>query len=490
MSWRDRLVWNLNNLEKASFRGAPFYVDSVDTGIGRRNVVHQFPFKDEPFIEDLGPDADEFQVNAYVIQNKDNGFDYFNERDALISALRGSGPGTLVHPSYGEVTVSVIGKARIRESFTAEGGIARFTITFVQSLETSLNIRTNIYTNNKERVDEVAIRGLKKSKDAFAGSEILDSIEKAVSKASGYVHAGVSEIVMNNDIVKFLNGFSSVIGSTRNTITSTVSKVINDINTVADTVTDFLSSPCTLASTVVENVERMLTLIGIPDEVTSAVKGRCSSLKYGNTYTYPTDEIPQTMGISMVKNLVELNKFGESLGSSSVSIYGGGLEPITISSPSTARSSFNRMKLINLVRESAIMVASRVAVRVAYESYNDAVTTMDLIADAIEDLLDRLGDQAADTSYDDYDLFIDNDIEYSALEELRSVFVSAMFDIGADLAKIETYTVPPSITSTLVLAYQKYGDIERDQGIHDRNPDIIDNPCFIPEGLSIELLSE
>ena len=53
MPWRD-------NLLSASFRGIPFKVLDTTTQVGRRNVLHQFPFKDVPYVEDLGKNWNRF----------------------------------------------------------------------------------------------------------------------------------------------------------------------------------------------------------------------------------------------------------------------------------------------------------------------------------------------------------------------------------------------------------------------------------------------
>ena len=62
MSWRD-------NLRQAKFRNVEFAVASTSTGIGRRNIVHQFPFQEIPFVEDIGSDADEFTIEGFIIHD-------------------------------------------------------------------------------------------------------------------------------------------------------------------------------------------------------------------------------------------------------------------------------------------------------------------------------------------------------------------------------------------------------------------------------------
>ncbi|MNN99925.1 hypothetical protein D3C81_2196910 [compost metagenome] len=45
--WRDRK-------QGASFRGVPFLVDTDSVPVGRRTQLHEFPQRDQPFVEDLG----------------------------------------------------------------------------------------------------------------------------------------------------------------------------------------------------------------------------------------------------------------------------------------------------------------------------------------------------------------------------------------------------------------------------------------------------
>lgn len=56
----------IGTLAKASFRDAEFFVESDKLETGRRLVVHQFPHRDTPYVEDMGRDANKVQVTAYV----------------------------------------------------------------------------------------------------------------------------------------------------------------------------------------------------------------------------------------------------------------------------------------------------------------------------------------------------------------------------------------------------------------------------------------
>lgn len=123
MAWQE-------NYRRGSFRGAEFNVETTEDSHGRRQVTHEYPSLDKPYTEDLGRRYDEFTVEGYVI-----GPDYQIARDALIKACRDEiGPGILVHPYRGELSVTCRG-LRVRES-SKEGGMAIVTMTFIESGET------------------------------------------------------------------------------------------------------------------------------------------------------------------------------------------------------------------------------------------------------------------------------------------------------------------------------------------------------------------
>jgi prophage DNA circulation protein len=116
-------------LRDASFRGAPFEVESRELAGGRRLARHEYPLRDTPFAEDLGRKAREYPVEAFIVEGRR--YSYAQARDALIDALNGKGPGTLIHPSLGEMTVAV-DSFRLKES-SREGGYCTFSITFVEA---------------------------------------------------------------------------------------------------------------------------------------------------------------------------------------------------------------------------------------------------------------------------------------------------------------------------------------------------------------------
>ena len=118
MSWRE-------SIQTASFRGVPFGVTRATDDLGRRTVRHDFPQRDDPYVEDMGRAARVISVTGFVL-----GADYMTRRDELQAALDQPGPGILVHPWYGSALVSLT-SARMEHSATA-GGMSTFTLSFVR----------------------------------------------------------------------------------------------------------------------------------------------------------------------------------------------------------------------------------------------------------------------------------------------------------------------------------------------------------------------
>lgn len=121
MAWQE-------NLQKATFRGVAFEVESDSGKFGRRVQTHEYPQRDKPFTEDLGRATRELSISAFVI-----GPEYMVQRDALLAALEAPGSGMLVHPWYGQLQVNVkeVSVSHGRE----KGGMCEFSLVFVEAGE-------------------------------------------------------------------------------------------------------------------------------------------------------------------------------------------------------------------------------------------------------------------------------------------------------------------------------------------------------------------
>ncbi len=502
MSWRDSLTWAdaTDQLKKkASFRGATFFIRSSDASVGRRNVTHQYPFRDEVYIEDLGLDVDEFSITGYVVQNLDNDYDYFAERDALIAALKESGPGQLWHPFLGSKLVSLVGKAGISESF-GEGGIARFTMTFAlvgKGLEaipypipTIDNVKAVDAAAENSQNDMIDGYGEKFNAEDAPGFSVA-SIMTAVGSLNGMLRSatvavkGLGPAMMSKALTHLADAYAGI-----------------NLATIGQT--------CELANGLIGMFNGLLSLSGMyGDIIVNQLFGACSSAVRGissgpmsgakvektptagfqaSTMAEPAT-IDESMGKSAVRAALAMNRYGEDAGNDNPSPYGGTLESVSITTSVRATQSANLVATVNLARLMAITTAARTAVRINYSSYDSAIEILNEVVEQLDVLLLKLGDDAANTEYASYNVTVADPDSYNALVSLRPVFVEAMTDIGANLARIVDYEVPPATESTLALAYNQYENLDREAEIIGRNIPLVKNPGFLPQGQEIEILN-
>jgi len=178
----------------ASFRGVPFFVDTMERAGGRRTVTHDFPKRDQSFIEDMGRKTRSFPVDGYVI-----GPDYLAQRDNLIAALEEAGPGELLHPTYGTRRVICSGGFRVRESI-ADGGMARFSCEFeetesVPSSPTAVTAAADQVTAGGEQlVADIRARLALRAAVSLPASA-LASISSTISLAAEAMGAALAPLV-------------------------------------------------------------------------------------------------------------------------------------------------------------------------------------------------------------------------------------------------------------------------------------------------------
>lgn len=192
MPWQDQM-------RPATFRGVTFHVESSEQSGGRRGVTFEYPFRDEPFREDLGRKARSFQVEGYVI-----GLEYLDARNALLEALEREGPGELVHPLYGTRRVAVE-TFRVRET-TDRGGMAVFSIQFIETPAqpaqpvSAPDSATKAVASAASAREAVGAEFLATYSPGF----LLDSVATALRGATNQVNAVLSTVTMEEQQIATL----------------------------------------------------------------------------------------------------------------------------------------------------------------------------------------------------------------------------------------------------------------------------------------------
>lgn len=95
-SWLQGSWWQ--QLQPGSWRGVGFVMDAAENRAGRRVAVHEYPYRDTVWAEDLGRLPRRFAFQAFLV-----GDDVYQQRNAMIQACEQPGEGTLVHPTLGSV---------------------------------------------------------------------------------------------------------------------------------------------------------------------------------------------------------------------------------------------------------------------------------------------------------------------------------------------------------------------------------------------------
>jgi prophage DNA circulation protein len=311
MAWRDEL-------QPASFRGAAFFVSSHDASTGRKIIVHEFPLRDTAFVEDMGRRNRVFSIEAYVI-----GSDYMAARDALIDALEAEGPGRLVHPYRGEITVAV-GTVSSRES-TTEGGFCAFQIEFVEAESQT--------AQPSDFVDPAGLTG-------GAADALIDGVAAFFEDVFSVLLQPQFAIDSLLDIVDGVTG----------SIDKVLSPVVNGVQALAK----LQASIFTLKTEAAVLLREPAKLAGQVRAVFEGIKGQFGSPLAGVKALTSVAALPQPVPAAPQTTPVRLQEYA------------------------------NQAALMTLFRTTAAAEAARAVLDVPFESYEDAVAIRDTLLAAMD----------------------------------------------------------------------------------------------------------
>jgi prophage DNA circulation protein len=334
MTWRDRL-------QQGSFRGVSFQVRESHATFGRRNAVHEYPGRDQPWVEDLGRSADRWVIEAFVV-----GPDYDTARNALIAAIRAKGSGTLVHPYLGTLTASVETGAEVTDS-TEEGGMARFFIPFVEA-------------------------GADMTPNATPDTQGA-AVQAATNARAAAVASGAARIVATN-----VAGF--VLGAAQTLLGAAGSAISAALNAVADPM---------LAFSYLQQIEAMITapapLLIDPGTLAGTIFDTVGAV--GALALYADDALTQLVGPTGVASGQPNGLIG----------FGTDLAPVAMTTPDRMTQSGNQAALSQIVQAAAAASAVSVVSDIVFTSYDDAVSIRDPLADQIDMLAAAIADSGDDT---------------------------------------------------------------------------------------------
>lgn len=314
----------------ASFRGVPFGVSEVETpGLARRTQVHEYPERDDAYVEDLGRQTTRFDLVAWVA-----GPDYQVQRDALIAACAEPGPGQLVHPTYGERTVSCV-DCSARETWSR--GEASFSLSFV------------LAGSNRFPSATPFSKGLIEDRAGAASTTVGDTFGRlwGVTDVVQWVYEDGSEIV-----VAAHAAMSAAVRSVPKGEDPDLGAVTRDLAILAEASATLLGDPGGLASQIASVIRTVATVSAGP--------------------------------LGTIRILEDLARFGDDL------------DPGSNSTASRARAQANQRAMMALVRRNAAIEAARAVPDAELASYGDAVELRDRLEALLDTEITSAADQLQD----------------------------------------------------------------------------------------------
>ena len=432
MSWLD-------TLSPASFRGVPFQVSTIDVQAGDNVVLREYPFQDLPTVFRMGDGVEEIKFSAYVI-----GDDYDQKRDALRAVL--TGDGVLVHPTAGSMRVFVAGKYTIKEAPTAEGGMARFDLTFVRA-------ETRRYptaaANTGQQATQAAATAQAAAVDDFAAAWSL------AGKPGWVADQAVQRI--KDSVASTWSKISTVTAGA----TDFTNSAIANYQALAGGLDSLVSAPRQLGVAIVN-------LFNLPAELTDATAREFQSA-FAWVFTLPSqlDRKPfETISMPAV--------------GAGLVMYG------------TGNASAAPMGSAGQVQAAALAAASdRLIVSAAAAGYVQATAAVDLANyDEAMAMRSAIGDQLTAMLMQASTSGPAATLPASSWQvSTQALYTAAMTDLQSrsrDLVRLTTYT-PQSWQPAIYISYRLFGTADYADEIVAMNPHI-QHPLLVPPGIALRIL--
>lgn len=416
------------NLRPASFRGVAFEVGSHSESGGRRVELHEYPLRDTPYAEDLGKKAGKWQIEAFLVNGKSG---YAERRDKLREALNASGPGTLIHPYLGELSVSVDGYS-LKET-TREGGYCTFSISFV---EAGQPVEPDV------------------EKDTAAN--VLDKAEAAKEAAT----AGFLDEYM--PLLEDLEGLAGKVPALLSEATAFLGTPLSILSRAQSAASSVLALPDRLASRILGYLGTIRQLGGI---ATSGLKMNALTALLGKKSAGTASSWLVTSN-GVIAGIVGETSWPQAGGGS---IGGGTPSPETPGVVASTVANRAETPLIDLIAAGAVIEAAIESADADYGTADEALASRDAVIDAIDEV------QRANCS----------DAVFTALSELAVAVNEDLTTRGAELPKLGSATLFMSMPA-LAASYRLYGDVGQADAIVARNR--IRHPGRVPGGVPLEVI--
>lgn len=450
-TWQDRL-------NKASYRGVPFAVYGGEARFGRRQAVHEYPGRNVPYIEDLGRSTRRIRMSGFIVTDSAvyGGGDVLAQRDALVAAVERAGPGKLMHPTLGELNVSIVdGGFSVIERWDM-GRYFEISFIFIESGE---RVFPNIKSSSKSLLEKLA--------DALGLGGVLDFVKKvigfvkkAISIVEGVIKFGKAIVGM---VVGVIAGFKVLVGR----ITSAVKGIMglaglltgntgrySNGNVSSALIASRKQKNTSMEDLIAKNTANRAAVDEAMDRLTTSAEALDAS--NSEAFTAALDEVMKAIVASVADPGDAITLLGP------LATY----RPETFTSDSDLGIAKNVAQEATsaLIRRAAIAAIARVSADYAPASHDQAIDTMNGVVGYIDAEILIAGDAGDDESY-------------NALRDLRGGIVTAFTTSGATLPRLETFSFKAPMPS-LVMVNRLYQDPARERELIEQANPI--HPAFMP----------
>jgi prophage DNA circulation protein len=449
MGWRDRL-------QQAKFRGLKIYIDYTAWSRGRRVPVRELVGQDVSVQQDLGRAPDTIEITAFFW-----GQTFDLDRNALEDALLTEGATTLTLPTRGDLNVRVISGPFTNEERNAQGYCSiRFTVVIEPrkagsaaarasgglkgSTDTAAKLKTSAQATQavaeKTTIANVIARGMP-SQSLKSTIKAVESVTSTLRSVQGTIQAQLNVVNDLSAALADLDSTVNIILSTPSALATKITAVVTGIFAIADTaqnnidrttglVLDSAATPFEKASPARATLAavKLMSLLGATATTsngTSVGTGSIGPATVSRVGTGAPVGSPNTSSAASPSSSSGSSGGTSSSGSTGTATSASSTSAAIAAALGPARSTLsvadqeqvNTRAVYQQVRALSIGRAAETFATAAFDSSTLALTALETMSGAIDDLQDYAG----------------SDDLYDSLSDLRGALATHLTAVASEL---------------------------------------------------------
>lgn len=425
-------------LQTASWRGVPFGVTGAQLKAGRRTALHEYPFRDDVWVEDLGRAGRRIGVTGFLVQDAAYGGDgdVLAQRAVMLAACETAGAGELIHPSLGSVRASLL--EFDCEEAAERGRVFALRFTFAETGTPEFPALTAA-TQAQTELSAVA---------AFAktAQDFMDQIHR---------------VLVSPPIIGEIERTARNLVNEAEAITQRATSLVAMVSTLQGEFGRFVGQYVGQFAGGLKTATSVDELIGAGAQAREAV--RASGAALTDAASHADFEGMAAATQALVQAVRQANPDPHQAVQSLLA-----LQAATVTQP-RATPDLNAVNgaSVNLYRRSAVIALAQSTATYALASIDDAQALRATVCDALDLEIDTAADAAN----------ANEDASYDALRALQAAVVLDLTTRGQSMAAMQTVHTPQPVP-LIVLAQRLYQAVGRYDGLLQQAKPI--HPAFPP----------